>query len=296
MMTANLHAHETPRAEESSPAATGAPIHQRLALLDASQTADAQSWIAEFSCRQISAGSFTGLIERADLGDIEIVHEQQSQDLYKIGATPNGQCTISLILSPAANTQDKKRFTQFADDSAEQLFFLPEQTEFDVLVPGGIATCYVRLDQAELLRELALLNEPLAERLAGEGNLTGLGHTAKAPLERSLRALLALARDLDRDLRGPQPDGFSQTLREYLLLAVSHSDPDGGGGPTSMLAAAPCALSAARKPAWTRKPAMGTCPGSATSAPPRAYPSAPCSMPFASNLASRPALTCACAG
>ncbi|WPL11226.1 helix-turn-helix domain-containing protein [Thiorhodovibrio litoralis] len=89
----------------------------------------------------------------------------------------------------------------------------------------------MRLDQAELLRELALLNEPLAERLAGEGNLTGLGHTAKAPLERSLRALLALARDLDRDLRGPQPDGFSQTLREYLLLAVSHSDPDGGSGP-----------------------------------------------------------------
>jgi AraC family ethanolamine operon transcriptional activator len=192
---------------------------ERHALIDASQSADEQTWVPEFNCRQLSAGHFSGLLERVDLGGIEIVREHQSQDIHKVGLMPPGTCTVSLIQRAEGNA----RFSQFAEDAVDQLFFMSGETAFDAIVPGGLSTCYVRLNQRALLKGLAALNEPLAERLTS-GGLQALGNAGKRPLELSLRALENIVRDPRTGHRGASPQALRRNLLELVLITVSASD------------------------------------------------------------------------
>ncbi|WP_462320575.1 helix-turn-helix domain-containing protein [Halochromatium sp.] len=160
------------------------------------------------------------MLERLDLDGIEIVREHQSQDIQKAGVMPSGTCTVSLI----ERTEGKARFSQFAADIADQLFFMPGETAFDAVVPGGISTCYVRLDQSALIKGLAALNEPLAERLAGGGGLQSLGLAGRVPFELSLRALESIAGDPRTGHRGASPQSLRRNLLERLLITVSTAD------------------------------------------------------------------------
>ncbi|WP_201066665.1 MULTISPECIES: helix-turn-helix domain-containing protein [Thiorhodovibrio] len=212
-------------APATSPQPRGGPRPQiwqpeRHALIDASQAADEQTWMSEFNCRQLSAGRFSGLLERVDLDGIEIVREHQSQDIHKVGVMPPGTCTVSLI----DHTAGKARFSQFAADVADQLFFMPGDTVFDAVVPGGISTRYVRLDQAALLKGLAALDEPLAERLANGGGLQSLGLAGRVPFQLSLRALNSIARDPRTGHRGASVQALRRNLLELVLLTVSAAD------------------------------------------------------------------------
>ncbi|WP_462323001.1 helix-turn-helix domain-containing protein [Halochromatium sp.] len=164
-----------------------ASVSERLALADASLAADAQSWLANLTYRQLSAGQFSGSIKRLRFSDIEIGYECHNQDVQKIGAMPARQCTLSFLeaIEPSA------RFSQFAQDKGDHLFFLTEGIEVDIVVPGGCAVSYVRLDQSELLRGIALLNEPLAARIAAQGGLQALSVGARRSLGDSLHALLS---------------------------------------------------------------------------------------------------------
>lgn len=192
---------------------------QRHALIDASQEAEAHAWVPDYNCRQLSAGRFAGMLERLDLNGIEIVREHHSQDIQKAGVMPPHICTLSLIERAEGNA----RFAQFAEDAADQLFFMPGETEFDAIVPGGLSTCYVRLDQSALLKGLATLNEPLAAHLASGGGLQALGMASKTPFELSLRALDAIARDPRTGHRGASPQALRRSLFELVLISVSAS-------------------------------------------------------------------------
>lgn len=195
-------------------------LSQRHALVDASQVAEAHAWLPQIDCRQLRPGQFAGLLERVDFGDLEVVHERHSQHVQKSGAMLSGQCTVSFIeqVDPSA------RFSQFADHGADQLFFLPEENEFDILAPGGRATCYVRVDQRRLLSDLADINAPLAERLATGADLKALGKAGRLPLEDSLRALRSIAREAGNGKHALDSSALRRTLYEQLLLAVSASE------------------------------------------------------------------------
>lgn len=134
------------------------PIRRHLPLADASQAAQAQQWLP-LGYRQISTGRFNGLFESVELAGIELVHEQHDQAVYKTGCTPSNQCTISLI----DRTDCATRFSQFSPESNENLFFLPRNTEFDVLVPARRVTSYVHLDQTELIDVPGLAMEVRAD-------------------------------------------------------------------------------------------------------------------------------------
>jgi AraC-like DNA-binding protein len=198
---------------------TPASLSQRQELIDASQSADEHAWLPDFNCRQLSAGRFSGVLERLKLGDTQIVREQQNQDVHKAGIMPPGICTLSFIERADHNA----RFSQFANDSAEQLFLLPGGAEFNILTPGGRATCYVRLDQTEFIRGLAALNEPLAERLSSGRDIQALGMAGKNPFELSLRALDAIARDASTGHQGASPRALRRNLLELMLIVVSGS-------------------------------------------------------------------------
>lgn len=196
---------------------------QRLVFDDASEAAEAQGWLSKPTYRQLSPGRFSGALERLRLGEIEVGYEHHCRDVHKIGAMPAGQCTLSFVDSVRSNA----RFSQFAQGESERLFLLPEHTAFDILVPGGCAVSYVRLDQADLLQGLATLNEPLASRLAAGGDLQALGVDGKISVERSLRALAAIDSDerngaLIADTRVSA--ALRHSFRTQLLHALSITD------------------------------------------------------------------------
>ena len=70
------------------------------------------AWLSRPTYRQLSAGRFSGVLERVRFGGIEVGHEQHGQDVQKFGAMPPGQCTLSFIDSYKSNA----RFSQFAQD------------------------------------------------------------------------------------------------------------------------------------------------------------------------------------
>jgi AraC-like DNA-binding protein len=194
-----------------------AALSQRLDFVDASQAAEAHDWLPSIHYRQISSGPFSGLLMRLDVADIQVVREQHSQDVHKCGVMPAGQCTLSFIdaVEPGA------RFSQFAKGFADQLFLLTEQTEFDILVPGGLGVSYVRLDQDAFLHDLAALNEPLAAQLAAGGDLQALGSAGKAAFAAVARALFAITGAARSRQQGVDSRMLHHNLREHLLLAVS---------------------------------------------------------------------------
>ncbi|EIC21466.1 hypothetical protein [Thiorhodovibrio frisius] len=115
---------------------------RELAFIDASQAADAQSWVP-ITYRQISPGQFSGRMDMVDFNNVTVVHEQHHQSVNKSGALPPGQCTLSFI----DRGHHDARFSQFVIAGEDLAFFQPEQHEFDILMPGGHTNTYARIDQ-----------------------------------------------------------------------------------------------------------------------------------------------------
>jgi len=205
------------RLQDSQPAAPAAALSQRLDFVDASQAAEAHGWLPSIHYQQISSGRFSGLLKRLNLGDIQVVREQHSQDVHQCGVMPAGQCTLSFIDAVEPGT----RFSQFAKGCTDQLFLLTEQTVFDIVVPGGGAISYVRLDQAAFLDDLAVLNEPLAARLGAVGDLQALGSAGKAAFAAVVHALFAITGTARSRQQEVDWHVLQRNLREHLLLAVA---------------------------------------------------------------------------
>lgn len=189
-----------------------------LALIDASQAADAQCWVP-ITYRQISTGSFSGRMDIVDFQDVTIFNECHEQSVNKSGALPPGQCTLSFI----DRGHRDARFSQFVIDGDDVAFFQPEQHEFDILMPGGHANTYARIDQTALIRDLHILDSALADRLGEARSLQSLGPTGKARLEHVMHAMLHMGQAPGTGQGGADPGGLHATLKEQILLAITAS-------------------------------------------------------------------------
>ncbi|WP_373018372.1 helix-turn-helix domain-containing protein [Thiomicrorhabdus sp.] len=125
---------------------------------DSSVQASMQSWI-EMDCYQLSRGSRIAQMDCLDLGNQQIVRESQQAAVQKQGVTPPNLCTISYC-----TTDPRCRFSELDMAKDETVFFLPENTEFDIFVPAGIQTAYISLDQEEFLNSVRVLNPTAWER------------------------------------------------------------------------------------------------------------------------------------
>lgn len=205
----------------------GDSSESRLALIDASEAASIQDWVA-ITYRQLSAGRFSGRMEALDLAGVGLFHECHDQDVSKAGALPRGQCTVSFIDQGDSGA----RFSQFVIDGPDVAFFQPECDEFDIVVPAGRATTYARIDQDELIRKLAILSAPLAEQLLNCRGLQSLGLSSKGHLEKAMRGLLAMGQGLDAEHAAIDPRALRRNLMEQILHAITASgDPRSGCAP-----------------------------------------------------------------
>ena len=121
-------------------------------ICHAALQAEMQPWI-EMECFQFSQGKRLGQLDSIDLGNQRIVRETQEATVHKVGATPANLCTLSYCtLDPAC------RFSEHDAGNAGTIFFMSEQTEFDIYVPAGAQTTYISLDQDEFLSAARVLN------------------------------------------------------------------------------------------------------------------------------------------
>lgn len=122
-------------------------------LIDASLQRDIQHWIpAEF--HQLDAGEYEGSCTAVSNGDVHLVQEHQNRTVRKFGATPENVCTIST----ARSTNQNWAFSQFRKTEDSWLFFMPENTEFDLQLPGESQVTYICLPQDRLMDGLNSLN------------------------------------------------------------------------------------------------------------------------------------------
>lgn len=119
---------------------------------DAAIQAAMQPWV-EMECYQLSPGKRLAQMESLDLGGQQIVRESQAAAVQKVGITPRNFCTLSYC------TPDPGfRFTELGTGAADTLFFIPEQTEYDIFVPAGVKTGYISFSQDEFLSGARVLN------------------------------------------------------------------------------------------------------------------------------------------
>ena len=100
-----------------------------------------QPWIA-MECYQLSAGAQLAQMDSLDLGHQQIVREQQTAAVQKLGTTPANLCTVSYC------TPDPTfRFSELGASEAGSIYFMPGNTEFDLFVPAGAQTAYLSFEQ-----------------------------------------------------------------------------------------------------------------------------------------------------
>lgn len=127
-------------------------VLQSVSIYDAARQADIQPW-ANMECFQLGRGLQLSTVDCLDLGDQQIVRERQLAPIQKLGITPANFCTVS-----CCTFDPGFRFSQLGTSSAATMFFMPEQTEFDIYVPTGVQTAYVSLKQDALLDALRTLS------------------------------------------------------------------------------------------------------------------------------------------
>lgn len=120
---------------------------------DASQHVEAQEWLpVEYS--QIGAGEFNGRITRRELGPVTTFLEYQNQSVHKRAQVPSNRCTISMI----DHGHDAARFMRHSIERNDLLFLMPSNTDCDLVIPGGVTSCYAVMDESELLAGIRTLS------------------------------------------------------------------------------------------------------------------------------------------
>ena len=185
-------------------------------LFDASAQAAQQPWV-NLEMHQLSAGKYRGSCNSLSTENLHIVHEQQNQLVQKTGITPKNTCTLSLAFA----NDPILRFSQFANPMDSWIFYLPEHTEFDVNVPGNIATLYVSLEQDKLLEAARALNE--AYWVKPPSGLQAFNSPAAQQLKDDLAALLTTPTTADFSLAAFVSKTGGKMLLDSIMLALNAS-------------------------------------------------------------------------
>ena len=127
--------------ESEAPIASVDSARRSTVIEHAGAQAALQPWIA-MECYQLSAGGQLAQMDSLDLGHQQIVREQQTAAVQKLGTTPPNLCTISYCTPDPAF-----RFSELGGSEAGSIFFMPGNTEFDLYVPAGAQTAYLSFDQ-----------------------------------------------------------------------------------------------------------------------------------------------------
>lgn len=180
-------------------------------LTDAAEQANRQEWV-DLDIHQISAGTYQGSCTVLSGNNMHVVHEHQNQLIYKSGYMPKNRCTVSLVYG----TDPTLRFTQFQSLRESWLFFLPEETEFDINVPGGIDTLYVCLEQDRLIESARILNEQFWEKPPKELHAFNTPHTGRLASDLGM-----LAKNINPAINLSAQGG--KMLVDSLLLALNSS-------------------------------------------------------------------------
>lgn len=199
------------RASSDSIAGTERDISRSHILTDATEQGKHQEWV-ELDIHQVSAGTYQGACSVLSGDNMHVVHEHQNQLIYKSGFMPKNTCTVSLVYG----TDPALRFTQFQSLMESWLFFLPQETEFDINIPGGIDTLYVCLEQDRLMDGARILNEQFWEKPPKELHAFNSPHTGRLASD-----LAILAKNINPAINLSAQGG--KMLVDSLLLALNSS-------------------------------------------------------------------------
>jgi len=185
-------------------------------LTDASEQAACQHWL-DIDMHQLSAGQYQGSCASLSMDKIHLVHEGQNQSVQKTGIMPENMCTVSLAYS----TNPALRFSQFSDPMDSWLFFLPEQTEFDVNVPANVETLYIGLEQDKLLDAARSLNEEYWTKPPSD--LHAFNTSAAQQLGADLAALLTSSSTADINPDALMSTTCGKMLVDCIVMALNSS-------------------------------------------------------------------------
>ncbi|WP_048646996.1 helix-turn-helix domain-containing protein [Nitratireductor soli] len=128
------------------------------AIEDAAVQASMQPWIG-MECYQLSRGRWLAHMDSLDLGSQQVVRERQDAAVQKLGITPTNLCTISYCTPDPAF-----RFSEHSAEDAGTIFFMPENTAFDLYVPAGTQTAYISFSEEEFIRGAQALSPKAWDR------------------------------------------------------------------------------------------------------------------------------------
>lgn len=174
-------------------------LHSAI-IEDASLQGTMQNWV-EMECNQLSAGNIVAEVDFLEFDTLKIVRASQIATIQKTGITGANFCGI------AYTTIDPSfRFLHRTVETPETLFFLPELTEYDVIVPAGVHTAYVALDQEKLINNARILNPKQWEH--DPKGLITFNSSQQAMLKLTIDSLCNIAE---------QPNTVTNRLEQFFL-------------------------------------------------------------------------------
>lgn len=188
---------------------------QNRRLTDVSEPASLQSWLP-IECRQLSAGDYAGRYQELAIGGNLVVRENQNRVVQKSGVMAPGVCTLSFRRGAGLPL----RFSEFDANSSLQLFLLPASTGFDVQVPAGLETVYVRFDQQQLFDAARAFDEARWSRAPDQ--LTPFLGPVCGQLDVFFGELFRMASGPDPWLP-PDPDYLARITLDNVLLALDQT-------------------------------------------------------------------------
>ncbi|OFE13613.1 hypothetical protein PHACT_11100 [Pseudohongiella acticola] len=187
------------------PAADVAPDFEHLNTDDASLHENAQAWLSvEYS--QIDAGEFSGRITRRDLGPVTIFLEYQNKAVHKRAQVPANRCTISMI----DHGHNAARFMRHSMEQNDQLFLMPAMTDCDLVIPGGVSSCYAVMNEGDLLDGIRALGVE-----GWEQDIDGLQVYNSSSSRQLLEQFASIS--LNQDYLAPSGSGDGVATGQHLL-------------------------------------------------------------------------------
>ena len=202
--------------QPEAPTTTDSLPWQSHCLPDASEQAALQSWLP-LECMQLSAGDYVGSYDQLCIDGQLVVRENQNRVLHKSGVMAEGSCTISFQSGPRLPW----RFSEFDGNAASQFFLLPAGAEFDLQVPAGCETVYVRLEQQRLLDAARAFDEQQWSRAPEQ--LTAFLGPGRGQLDAFFDELLRLASGGPHPRRLPDSDHLARAVLDQILFALDQS-------------------------------------------------------------------------